>query len=158
MAKIKYSAVCPDGTIITRQSARTYVACVVGRASYENALAQAQTPNPLDAKNWEFAGQMVAWGGIYKGERKSWDTDEQISKQLARYKAIYEQYNSAEEAIAGSVAQAIARVEENKAKGFYDQWSLVGFCGRQDLAVAQTRDSRNARYYAEMVILPVNAD
>jgi hypothetical protein len=156
MAKTKYKAICPDGTIITRSSDRVYVAAVIAQASYDFSLAQADQDGKNDGSNWEFNCQMVAWGGIYRGERKPWDTDEAIAKSLAQCTERMNEYPSAAAAIAGERAKRIARVEEAKANGYFEQWQLIGFCGRPDLAAKAAAKAQGGRY-ADVRIVPAVA-
>lgn len=153
MAKKIYQAVCPDGSIFNRTTDREYVAAVVGQISFDNALAVADQDGKYDGSNWEFACQMVAWGGLYKGERRDWYTDEQIAQELAKYQARMNEYPNAAAAIAGERAKRVDAVNAAKAKGFYEEWQLIGFCGRPDLA-AKTASKSQGAYYSDVRIVP----
>lgn len=135
MPKTTFIAIDPAGVTHKRTSQnRTYSHTVVFLPSYDAALAKASEPYAGDGENWAFASQMVAWGGIYGGERKPWHTDEGIARDLARYQELLGEYASAKEAIAGERQKRIDRIEACRAEGFFEKWQNAGWCGRADLA------------------------
>jgi len=156
MSAMVFEATAPDGTIFRRTTKRgkPYVAAVLVKPSYPNALKVAGQKAKVFGSNWEFACQMVAWGGIYGGERMPYTTDEQIAKSMAFYKPKADEYGSAAEAIEGEVKKAIAAVEEKKAAGSYDKWLLSGFAGRADLAAKLCQKEQGNPWVAEAVIAP----
>lgn len=153
----KYEAKLPDGRIGRRTSkSRVYTHCVAVRSSYEDALFRAkQIPPNLESN---FRHYMAYLDGTSRFlERKSWQTEEQHAKQVARDKV------HAETALMGCrdiqswqralIDEAVARVEENKANGAYDKWFVEGWCGRHDLAVSKASGLRNKTHHAEVAIL-----
>lgn len=141
----KFRATDAAGRIHTRTTKRTYTHTVVFLPCYAADLAKASQPRQVDGDNWEFAGQMVAWGGVFNGVRKPYHTDEQVSKELASNQERVAQFPDRAAAIEGNRLRRIEDVEARKAAGYYETWQNAGWCGRLDLAqklAAQTAGAR----------------
>lgn len=135
MPKQIFKAIDAAGQTHTRSSLnRTYTHTVVFLPKIEADLARADHDQDLDGKNWEFACKMVAWGGVYGGERKSYQTDEAVAQSLALNKKAMDEFASREAAIAGRRADRIARIRKAEAEGYYQKWQNAGWAGRPDLA------------------------
>lgn len=135
MPKTYYEAIDPAGRVHKRSTdRRTYTHTVVFLPSYTADMARADKDYPVDGDNHDFHVKMVQWGGVYKGERRPWHTDEQIAADLAKYQALAAEYPSREAAIAGKRAERVAFVNARKDAGYYAIYQNAGWCGRLDLA------------------------
>lgn len=153
MAKSTFTAIDPNGATHKRTSvSRTYTHTVCSKPNYEYELKHASEPRIQDGINWGFSCQMVAWGGLYKGERKSWDTDSYVAQQLARYTELKNEYSSREAAIEGERQKRIAAVEARMTSGHYRKYECHGWCGRLDLA--QKLAAQTAPHRLDVTILP----
>lgn len=144
MPKNIYTVTTPDQVIHTRKTDRTYTHAVFYLRDFDRELVRADASWKTDGDNWEFAGRMVEWGGIYGGVRRSWDTDEKIAAHLAKYTALYALSSSRTAAIQRARAERVAAVHAAQAAGEFEVYQLAGWCGRPDLAI-RLRDSGKGR-------------
>ena len=136
----KHFAICPNGNKVTRTSkTRVYSHVVVARPSYAHALASAEAAGASKTVASNFKYHCAYLDGTSEFlVRKSWQSDEQHAKQAA-----YD-IDRATKALAGCEtleayramirANALARVADLKAKGYYDTFTAQGWASRLDLA------------------------
>ena len=144
MAKNKLTAQY-KGQTFTRTTDRVYTHIVVARYSHEHAVSQIAA-YAADQIKTNFAYYLKVAAGT-SGHTQS-------ESQVQRAKEYVE--GGLEASIARLAAKMTAEIADRKAKGFYDKWNVIGWCGRPDLAtklLAQT----SAPYYAEVHIVPVDA-
>lgn len=153
MAKSTFTAIDPNGKAHKRTSvSRTYTHTVCSKPNYEYDLKRASEPREQDGVNWDFYCQMVEWGGILDGKRRSWHTDEGIAAELAQAIEKKNEYPSREAAIEGKRQKRIAATEAAKARGYYNEYEAHGWCGRLDLA--QKLASQCAPHRLDVIIIP----
>lgn len=150
MAKTNYIAIDPAGQLHTRKTERVYTHTVLFKYSYEDQMREANRDQSVDGDNWEFSCRMVEWGGVYRGKREKWHSDEEIARNLATNEALKAKANNRAEAIANGRAERVAHIEARKAAGFYEKWVNAGWCGRLDLA------QKLAAKYSGSVIIEAN--
>ena len=140
----KHFIIDPAGVVHTRTSAsRTYSHAVIGRRSYDRALASAKAyRNP----NYEYY-RSIADGTSRHLVAYSWETAEEHAARYAKARAeAVEELDGAESAeayIAAERAKRVASVEAKKAAGKFGEWSVLGWAGRPDLADKLAASSRN---------------
>lgn len=150
-----YTVTDPNGTTHKRTTQnRTYTHAVLYRASYERDMAYADSDHAVDGDNWEFAGRMVAWGGVYGGQhnRREYHTDEEIAGQVAKYTALRDAATDRADAIAQARAKRVATVHQRRTDGYYDLYRVEGWCGRIDLA-QKSAAKMQGRGFKDVLIL-----
>jgi len=144
MAKNKLTAQY-KGQTFTRTTDRVYTHIVVARYSHEHAVSQiAAYAVDLVQTNFAYYSRVVAGTSGHT----------QTEADVQRAKEFVE--GGREASIARHTAKMTEEVAQRKAKGHYDKWVVIGWCGRPDLAtklLAQT----SAPSYAEVHIVPVDA-
>ena len=156
----KHTAVLPDGTVATRNSKnRVYPYCVAVREGYDHALALAKMLIESDRSNYAYYKAKL--DGTSKWLAKSqWETDEvyaeRIAKELAEAEAEVGDCETAANYQRKLIERRVARVEANRAKGYYDKWGVLGWTSRLDLAQASAASARAKGYLAEAVIIETN--
>lgn len=152
MAKKTYIVTDPNGVEHTRKTDRVYTHAVAVRASYEFDLAQADCDWPIDGDNWKFAVKMARDGFTGSAPQYSWETEEYLASEKARYAERAKSATTVQEAIAVARANRVAGVEKQKANGYYDKFGILGFNGRLDLAQKAAAAAQGGRW-AEVLIL-----
>jgi hypothetical protein len=127
MAKTRYTATDANGVIHTRNSDRVYTHTVVYLNDYDAALAGAHTKSwaQLDRSNFEYYQKLVSGNHSYTHVSE---------KEIASAKEKLEATPTVELYLAAELAARVARIEANKANGYYKQYFNAGWCGRLDLA------------------------
>lgn len=149
MTTTKHFAICPNGDTVTRTSkSRVYSHVVVARHSYSHDLACAERAGASDVTAKNFAYYRAYLDGTSEFlVRRNWHTDAQHAQQvLADVTRATEALGGCEtlEAYRAMLrANALARVAERKAEGYYDTFGALGWSSRLDLAqkVAQAETS-----------------
>ena len=148
----KRFAICPNGDKVTRTSkTRTYSHVVVARRSYAHDLACAERAGSSDVTASNFAYYRAYLDGTSKFlARKPWQSDADYAKAVAYDIA------RATEALAGCEtleayrahlrAEALDRVAERKASGYYDTFGVLGWSSRLDLAQKVAQAETSPRY------------
>lgn len=160
----KHTATCPNGAIVRRTSAtRVYTHVVVARHSYAHDLAGAQRvgePGAKDhiASNFEYYRQYLDGTSEFL-QRREWHTDESYERErkasIERAEQALNGTTTVEEYRAMLKAQALARVADRKAAGYYDKFEALGWCSRPDLA-AKLANSKRGELYDDVTILETN--
>lgn len=156
----KHTAVLPDGTVATRNSKnRVYPYCVAVREDYDYALMRAKMLIESDRSNYAYYKAKL--DGTSKWLAKSqWETDEvyaeRIAKELAEAEAEVGDCETATNYQRKMLERRVARVEASRAKGNYDGWGVLGWCGRLDLAQASAASARAKPHFAEVAIIETN--
>jgi hypothetical protein len=144
--KIKYFAIDPRGTEHTRNSARTYTHCVVAQADYAADLDRANSSTwlePTDRKNHRYYSRTVNEGAF-----SQWTSEEQKAKMIAAAAMTEDEY------VAHLRAERIARIEANRVAGKYDEYGVLGWCGRPDLAEKLANKHFNDGHNVNVTVLP----
>lgn len=154
----KYTVVLPDGTTASRKSARVYTHAVATRRSYEHSLAIAKSGGGWTKSNYEHDAAIVDGTSRFL-KRESWRSDEQhaayVSDLIARATEALRGATSYEEWKAIRIAETVALVEDAKADGYYDRWTVEGYCGRLDLAQKLLAKEQGRSAIAEARIVEV---
>ena len=150
----KHFIIDPAGVVHTRTSAsRTYSHAVIARRRYASALASAEA---YRSPNYEYY-RRLADGTSRRLVAYSWETAEQHAARYAKERAkAVEELDGAESAeayIAAERAKAVAAVEADKAAGKFDEWSVLGWAGRPDLADKLAATSRGRSYWVDVTIV-----
>lgn len=168
MAKAKphhYYVTDPLGVEHTRNSPRIYTHAVIARPSYDSAMSVAQNIGTTMAttlkSNFHYYRRILGLeprpANDHRNVRPSWMTEEAFAHQQKSDKRRAEESLMGAETLDAYVAayreRRIADVEDAKAKGYYDRFEAIGFCGRADLA-AKLVASTNG-YWTDFIILPV---
>jgi hypothetical protein len=162
-----FLATDPTGAVHKRVSkTRTYTHCVAYRPSYELNLADAKKTHRQNAVNFAWHAEQAKQSFESFKAKYSWrytdKTDEQIKPEydaeVARHVAALCGATCAIEYSNALINERVARIEELKAKGYYDQWIVDSWQGRPDLApkaLASLRNKVTWFWFAETAILPV---
>lgn len=134
-----------EGHTFTRKTERTYTHVVIVCRSYavEHALAGQR------------AREQVQYNRAYHlqeadpATRQHTHSDEALAR-FTRYAAMTQEQQEAE-----YVAEAEADIERQRAKGAYDGYGPLTWCGRGDLAEKEAQRARGKGYYADVKVLPV---
>lgn len=128
-----------DGQTFTRTTERTYTHLVVAKRSQSHALAVAtsQARKDADRRNWEFYtnnsmvdhARRVAFEGIDM---------------------------TCEEYVQHATEQAVLAIEADAARGYYDTWEVIGWCGRHDLARKLANSTDNNPHYQDVRVLAID--
>lgn len=150
----KHFIIDPAGVVHTRNStSRTYSHAVIARRSYDSALASAEA---YRCPNYEYY-RSIADGTSRHLAPRSWQTADQHAARLkAAVATALADLNGAESAeayVAAKRAEAVARVEADEAAGEFDEWSVLGWAGRPDLADKLAASSRNRGCWADVTVL-----
>lgn len=164
MAKTKniHTATTRDGVTHKRTSeGRVYTHCVAVRQSYAHALAEANRVDAKsDARNFAWYAESAAQTVGVEYQPKTWAErgstlrTTPTAQTIARAQAILAGCATVAEWSEAQRAQRVANVEANKAAGQFDRWSVLGWCGREDLARKLLNGDAAKPYYAEAEILP----
>jgi len=145
----KYFAIDADGGRHTRSTERTYTHTVVSKGGYEVALASARHKawKATDISNYNHDAEIAAGRDRYPYKAYLRDDMSPAERQaeldrvevanaarVARAKLNVDG-RTVDQYVAIQLEQRIKRVEERKAKGEFEQWVSVGWCGRYDLAM-----------------------
>ena len=151
MAQFTYTATASDGSVFTWKSDRTYTHAVVCTESYQVAQHNAMNSGwrRTDISNFKFYQELVAkWDA--GEEPRSWDKSE-------RTREIVAAHGTAEQYAETRRNERIALVEKRKAEGKYEEFFLVGFCGRRDLAMKSAAKCKQPDNRVEILELTVKA-
>jgi hypothetical protein len=119
-----------NGTTFTRNSKdRTYTHVIVVRESYEYALERAKKECSSDRENYKYH---MTIGSELDGR----------GDQVAGL--------TEDEYVAQKIAKQVAAVEAAKAKGDFDSYGQVGWCGRPDLAQKKLSSESGKPHWAEV--------
>jgi len=118
------------GTTFTRNSKdRTYTHVIVVRESYEYALEMAKKESRFDRENYN---RYMITGAELDGR----------GDQVAGL--------TEDEYVAQKIAKKVAAVEAAKARGDFDSYGQVGWCGRPDLAQKKLSSESGKPHWAEV--------
>jgi hypothetical protein len=141
----KHTALLPDGTVAKRTSQnRTYPYVIAVRESYEHALKQARAYGDYDVhrSNWKYAREQVEQGDAHRHAAYNTPAKKAENERVAAM--------TLEEYRADLTAQAIAAVEERKAKGAFDKWGALTWTSRTDLANKAHQQAAGNPMWAEV--------
>ncbi|MDX0267663.1 hypothetical protein GOC13_07450 [Sinorhizobium meliloti] len=161
MAKKTYIVTDPKGVQHTRKTDRVYTHAVVAQRSFDHDFCNAAALWPVDANNFEYSQKIVASNGECSALKiyPTYDAAavERIhtenANRLERATVEVELHKTARAYQEAKAKERVANVNDKRAKGFYDQWFVLGFCGRRDLAEKLRASNLNGGYYAEAVII-----
>jgi hypothetical protein len=155
----RYTATAPDGSVHTRGSVRTYTHCVVGRRCYRYALKRAKGWDRHDSDTYAYFTRVIAQGGCHIS-RPSYYTEAKFAavqeKDVERAKEMIDGATTREVYVAAQLAKRLAVVDVDKAKGAYDSFRTLGWCGRRDLADKLAVQERSSSAYIEVAVLPID--
>jgi len=144
--KTKHTVVLPDGRTAQRVSQnRVYSHVVVGRRSYEIALANATAASAeaIDRKRHEIKRRRaLGLPGDYVVSSFA-DLNEQFAREAAAFIA---EHPDVQAYVAERRAARVAKVEAAKADGVYDRWNALTWASRPDLAQRAQGASEWAAY------------
>ena len=148
----KHFIVDPAGKTHTRTSAsRTYSHAVIGRRSYDSALASAEARRD---PNYGFH-RAVADGTALHLAAYSWQTADQhaarLKAEVAEALAHLDGADSREAYVAAKRAKAVAAVQADRAAGKFDEWAVLGWAGRPDLA--DKLAARSGHYWVDVTVV-----
>jgi hypothetical protein len=156
----KFTAIDPAGKTHKRTSKeRTYTHTVVALPSAPKAVlaATSKEARAMHRKNFVYHLEMA--NGTSKWlERNSWETEAQHAEREANgidngMKALRGCKNAQEyESVMTEIS--LAAIRERRAKGYYDTYQSMGWCGRADLA-EKLKTSCENRGWIEITILEV---
>lgn len=136
-----------NGQTFTRKTDRTYTHVVLYRDSYELTLALRVERAKYEARvNYPYYVQQA------NPETRKYNPS---AAQIADYQRITSL--TQDEYLQELLAKAHACNEELKADGYFDTYKALGWCGRPDLAQKSAQQARAKNYYADIVVVPVNA-
>lgn len=136
-----------NGQTFKRSTERTYTHVVLYRDSYELALGRGIERAQYEARtNYPYYVQQA------NPETRKYNPS---AAQIADYQRIASL--TQDEYLQERLAKAHAIVEELKADGYFDIYKALGWCGRPDLAQKSAQQARAKNYYADIVVVPVNA-
>lgn len=158
MAKTTHIARDRNGFEHRRASqSRVYSHTVVARPSYRAALMLAAEIDKTDRGNFAYHHDLAT-----KGERDlgrgmvtrldSFGRDPEVER--AKHIAELAGAATAEEYATAKRDARVAKIEELKAKGYYDAFQNLGWCGRLDLAQKLAAKEGGSAYWEEVTILP----
>lgn len=163
MPKTTFTVTDPNGKTHKRTSEnRTYTHAVIARPSYECAIKHLDNKRAEQNTRSNFEYHLGFANGTSRWLTKNtWETEQQHQERAAREIArSVEELNgskTADEYVAMVRKQHLDRIEEARAKGFYDTFTCVGWCGRLDLAHKLASTTSGNDYYTDVRIAPVNA-
>lgn len=153
MPKIKHTATGPNGETFKRVStSRTYSHCVIGRRSYEVAMARATSAQAQrnDGSDWDY---FTACANRTYNDFPSFYTPDQVEKlrdqRQEAHKDFAEKNPDRAAYVARKLAERIEEVEQLKAKGEFDRFFQIGWASRLDLAQKAASAAMTGGYYAE---------
>lgn len=166
MAKTKYTATAPNGTVHTRSTERTYTHCVMVRPSYEYDLALADKDTKYDADNYAYYAREAARPDYTAAHlptyAQAWTPEAQAQRVAQEQANIQERrdlvakYPTLAAYVAAQRAERVASVESKRAAGYYEDYLDAGWCGREDLARKSVAQHQGPRY-AEVIMVPAVA-
>lgn len=154
----KFTAIDLSGTVHTRTSkTRTYTHMVVGRLSSvaHTLRATSKEVRALHRKNFVYH-DAIAKGTSQWLERSRWETEEKYAQRRADdiAKSVNELKgcDNAQDYENMLVNAALEGIRHNMARGYYDKYHSLGWCGRADLAEKLKTTSQN-RSWLDVTIL-----
>jgi len=141
MAKKKVS-VTFAGQTFTRATNRTYTHVVLCKSDYEKDLQNAKNNAAADIKiNWDYYVREAGASPRFKHE----------PAEITRFQEIVAPgFDGATKA---AIANAVAKIEQQKTNGYYEKFGAYSWCGRIDLARAQA--NKAAEWNTDVTIVPV---
>ena len=148
----KFTAIDPNGVTHTRTSkTRTYTHTVVGRPSSVAATLRVTSKGvrALHRKNFAYH-DAIAKGTSQWLERSRWETEEKYAQRRADdiAKSVNELNgcDTAQDYENMLVNAALEGIRHSTARGYYDKYHSLGWCGRADLAAKLKIKSENRRW------------
>jgi hypothetical protein len=143
-----HTALDPSGKVHQRISRnRVYSHVVLARRSYEEAMRAAQRYADHKSLASNFQQYMDRLEGRLTYSHETPEEAKASANANLRGARTLEEYRAA------LIAFAVARVEKEKAEGYYDRWGFLGWTSRPDLAANLARIARGKPTYAEVVIV-----
>ena len=153
----KHYAILPDGARARRTSkSRVYTHLVAYRPSYEYALAQAGIVHPYMRSNHAY------YVACAKGEHEhavapagapEWKVASAAHSRVKGEEYVAEYGEDLDRAMTKMIRDATAKVVAAKDEGYYQKWSVEGWCGRLDLAQKLLASVQSRASIAEARIL-----
>lgn len=154
----KFTAVDPNGTVHTRNSkTRTYTHTVVALPSSLASTMAAMSTAARKMHRSNFKYHMAFVDGTSQWlQRNTFETEvqylERSAMEIERSAVELEGCDNAEDYVNMKIVQAYRGIREAMARGYYDTYQNLGWCGRADLA-AKLKATSEARSWVSVTIL-----
>jgi len=158
MTKTIHTATAPNGQTFTRTSHnRTYSHAVVGRKCPKAAFNRLAVTRVTYVSNFKYYLSVeAAKGAVYITKGRN-ETDGEYEARVLAYRLDnlerMEGFTSATDYADHKAAQAYAALDAAVARGDYDQFHVIGWAGRPDLAAKLA--SSSSGHYVDVAILEV---
>ena len=155
-----FTAIDPAGKTHTRTSkTRTYTHTVVGLPSSTKATLAAMSPETRAYHRSNFKYHMAFVDGTSQWlRRNTFETEvqylERAAMEIERSAVELDGCDNAEDYVNMKIVQAHRGIREAMARGYYDTYQNLGWCGRADLAAKLKTTSEN-RGWVNVTILQI---
>ena len=155
-----FTAIDPNGKTHTRTSkTRTYTHTVVGLPSSTKATLAAMSPEARKLHRSNFKYRMAFVDGTSTWlARNTYETEVQYLKRTQRDKersaVELEGCDNAEDYVNMKIVQDHRGIRDAMARGYYDTYQNLGWCGRADLAAKLKTTSEN-RGWVNVTVLQI---
>ena len=155
-----FTAIDPNGKTHTRTSkTRTYTHTVVGLLSSTKATLAAMSPEARKLHRSNFKYHMAFVDGTSQWpSRNTFETElahlERTQRDKERSAVELDGCDNAEDYVNMKIVQAHRGIREAVARGYYDTYQNLGWCGRADLAAKLKTTSEN-RGWVNVTILQI---
>lgn len=146
----KFTAIDPAGKVHTRNSkTRTYTHMVVGLPSSVGATRAAMSPEARKMHRSNFKYHEAILAGVSKHlVLRSWQTFEMHVERVVelqqRALADLNGCDAVEEYVQMKIEATLEAIRHSMARGYYDTYQDLGWCGRADLAAKRKVSSENS--------------
>lgn len=155
-----FTAIDPNGKTHTRTSkTRTYTHTVVGLPSSTKATLAAMSPETRAHHRSNFKYHMAFVDGTSQWlRRNTFETEvqylERAAMEIERSAVELDGCDNAGDYVNMKIVQAHRGIREAMARGYYDTYQNLGWCGRADLAAKLKTTSEN-RGWVNVTILQI---
>ena len=155
-----FTAIDPAGKTHTRTSkTRTYTHTVVGLPSSTKATLAAMSPEARKMHRSNFKYHMAFVDGTSQWlRRNTFETEvqylERAAMEIERSAVELDGCDNAEDYVNMKIVQSHRGIREAMARGYYDTYQNLGWCGRADLAAKLKTTSEN-RGWVNVTILQI---
>lgn len=155
-----FTAIDPNGKTHTRTSkTRTYTHTVVGLPSSTKATLAAMSPEARKMHRSNFKYHMAFVDGTSQWlRRNTFETEvqylERAAMEIERSAVELDGCETAQDYVNMKIVQAHRGIREAMARGYYDTYQNLGWCGRADLAAKLKTTSEN-RGWVNVTILQI---
>lgn len=131
--------------VFTRRTNRTYTHVVIGKRNRHDRIYNIDYVQDRAEKN--IVGYLNYWTDERLNNPRPWDDKEEIAN-VKRLKAM-----PIDEVIAESRQKEKQRIEKLFATEYFEEWIVIGWCGRPDLA--EKVASRGTKIYIDVFMVEV---